>query len=66
MLGWLPSVIKMTEEDYVFIHIHKTDNKFFDKIKELYTEVIDYYKESVKAIWQLLDQLEIDSDCKVQ
>ena len=37
MLGWLPSVIEITDEDSIFIHIHKMDENFLDKLKELYT-----------------------------
>ena len=31
-LGWLPSVIEVTDEDMFFILIHKMDNTFFDKV----------------------------------
>ena len=42
MLGWLPSVIEVTDEDSIFIRIHKMDEGFFDKLKELYAAAIDY------------------------
>ena len=60
MLGWLPSIIKVSDEEDMFIHIHKMNDAFLDGIKELYTEVIGYFQKSVKAIKQLQDQWDND------
>jgi len=56
MLGWLPSVIQIEEEKFIFIHINQMDQRFFNQLKELYTGVIEFFNNSVRTTHQLLDQ----------
>ena len=56
MLGWLPSVIQIEEEKFVFIHINQMDQRFFNQLKELYTGVIEFFDNSVRTTRQLLNQ----------
>ena len=56
MLGWLPSVIQIEEEKFIFIHINQMDQRFFNQLKELYTGVIEFFNNSVSTTRQLLNQ----------
>jgi hypothetical protein len=56
MLGWLPSVIQIEEDKFIFIHINQMDQRFFDQLKELYTGVIEFFYNSVMTTRQLLNQ----------
>ena len=41
----LPSVTEVSDVGGIFIYTHQMDNAFLNNLKELYTEVIDYFNK---------------------